>query len=214
MNTKRIVFLVSASLIAAVSFSRAASVGFKASPQSKIWIEGKSTLHPFTIKASTFDLQMNFKAAHKKNAAAEILKGQSAQLTVTVPIKGLKSEFEVMDENTQKAMKAQKHPDVIFSLTSYAITQGGKKETISVPGTLSISGVSKPVTLQASIVISKSKITISGNQEIRMSDYGIKPPTMMFDTIKVEDRVSVHYHLILSPQTSQVSLSRQQMARN
>jgi hypothetical protein len=32
-----------------------------------------------------------------------------------------------------------------------------------------------------------------------MSDYGIKPPTMMMGTIRVGDKVTVRYRLLLVP---------------
>ena len=102
MNTRKIAFLVSASLSVMASFSYAASIPLSASPQSKIWIEGKSTLHPFTIKASTFNLQMSFEAPPQEKTLMEILKAPSVHLMVTVPVKSLKSEFEVMDDNIQK----------------------------------------------------------------------------------------------------------------
>ncbi len=203
MNTRRIAFLLSAFLTLAASFSYAASIKFNSSPESRVWISGKSTLHPFIIKASTFNLQMVFKAASLQGASVEILKGHSAHLTATVPIKGLRSEFEVMDENIQRAMKASRYPNIVFSLKSYSVSTTGPKKTISVPGSLSISGVSKPVILNATINLSGSDLSISGSQSVKMSAYGITPPTMMFGSIKVDDFVIVHYHLVLSPLSSE-----------
>jgi hypothetical protein len=59
------------------------------------------------------------------------------------------------------------------------------------------------VILNATINLSGSDLSISGSQAIKMSDYGITPPTMMFGSIKVDDFVIVHYHLVLSPLSSE-----------
>ncbi len=198
MKTKRQTLALSFCLLVISSFSYAASIKIAPSPQSQIWISGISTLHPFVIKASTFNLQMSIAASGKETLKTAILKGLPVKLQLTIPVKGLRSEFEAMDDNTQKAMKAKKYPDIAFSLQSYSLSNLNGKESIAVLGTLSISGVSKPITLNAALKISKSKITITGSQPILMEDYGITPPTMMFDTIKVDNKVVVHYHLILT----------------
>ncbi len=198
MKTKRQTFALSFCLLALSSFSYAASIPIEALPQSQVWISGNSTLHPFIIKASTFNIQMSIAASGNGEAKTAVLKGLPAQLQLTIPVKGLRSEFEAMDDNTQKAMKAKKYPTIVFSLTSYSLSNLNGKESIAALGTLSISGVSKPITLHGKIAISKSKITVTGSQPILMKDYGITPPTMMFDTIKVDNKVVVHYHLILT----------------
>jgi polyisoprenoid-binding protein YceI len=206
MKTKRLALSLSLCLLAISSFSYAASIQIEALPQSQIWVSGNSTLHPFVIKASTFNIEMAIAASEKESAKTAILKGLPVKLQLTIPIKGLRSEFEAMDDNTQKAMKAKKYPDIVFSLKSYSLSNLNGKESIAALGTLSISGVSKPVTLHGALKISKSKITVTGSQPILMKDYGITPPTMMFDTIKVDNKVVVHYHLILT-QAENISAS-------
>jgi hypothetical protein len=38
---------------------------------------------------------------------------------------------------------------------------------------------------------------VKGSHEIRMKEYGLKPPTLMLGTLKVDERVKVSFDLLL-----------------
>jgi len=166
-------------------------------PQSQIWLEGSSTLHPFTIHATSQDFALSF-AKGTSDAAAALAAQEPAAMTLTIPVYGLKStESKSMDRNMQKALKAGQHPDITFAMTSYQVKpeEGGYK--ISAQGNLSIAGVQKPVTIEADARVAKDGVTIDGQEPVIMSDFGVKPPVMMFGAIKVADRILVRFHLNL-----------------
>jgi len=166
-------------------------------PQSRVWLKGDSTLHPFTINATSQAFTLSF-AKGTSDVAAALAAQEPATMTLTIPVYGLKStESKSMDRNTQKALKAAKNPDITFTMTSYQAKpeDGGYK--ISAQGQLSIAGVEKPETIEADARVAKDGVAIDGQEPVIMSDFGVKPPVMMFGTIKVADRIVVHFHLNL-----------------
>ena len=64
---------------------------------------------------------------------------------------------------------------------------------------MTIAGVSKEINV--TVLGSKNKdgqLQFAGEQKINMSEYGIKPPTMFFGTVKVGDAVTVKFDLTLA----------------
>lgn len=168
-------------------------------PQSRLWLEGSSTLHPFTIHATSQDFSLSFTKGTGDMAAA-LAAQEPATMTLIVPVYGLKStEAKSMDRNMQKALKAAQYPDIAFTMTGYQAKpeDGGYK--ITAQGNLSIAGATKPETIEADVKIGKDGATIDGQEPVIMSDFGVKPPTMMFGAIKVADRIVVRFHLKLNP---------------
>ena len=115
-------------------------------------------------------------------------------LQVSVPVTSIKStEGGVMNGKTYKALKSDSHPNIIFTLTSpiHAVANGG---SVTATGTLTMAGISHPVTLQAKVIASPNgNITVDGSQPIKMTDYGIEPPTALFGAMKVSNDVTIHF---------------------
>jgi len=63
---------------------------------------------------------------------------------------------------------------------------------------LTIAGVTKQVTLQGKITENADgSATITGSRKIKMSEFGITPPSFMLGALKVGDEVTVEYTLKL-----------------
>ena len=44
-----------------------------------------------------------------------------------------------------------------------------------------------------------SVLRVRGSEEIVMTEFGVKPPSLMMGTMKVRDRVVVQYDVLLKP---------------
>src|SRR5262245_44816873 len=84
---------------------RAGAQGFALRPASKLWLEGDSTLHRYSSKATKIDFSSETLPAE---SLAEALKpGMVKSLKMTIPVQGLKSGESVLDRNLRKALKAE-----------------------------------------------------------------------------------------------------------
>lgn len=160
-------------------------------PESQLWLQGDSTLHHYASTAA----QVNVTATFDPDSQ------EVASLSLSVPVKSLQSGKKALDKNLQEALKAGEYPDIRFELKDYEATrttaQGKNRDTITAQGLLFIAGVEKPVTLEARGEPDSRGLAFSGETEILMTDFGVKPPKMMLGALKVDNRVVVHYHLIL-----------------
>ncbi len=169
-------------------------------PQSKIVLNGTSTLHSFKINADSVDgyLTVNNENDTVKNSAGKI-----SGLKVIIPVKKLDSKESSMNDNMDKALKADKAPDITYQLTS--IDSGnisavpGDSTKLETTGTLTIAGVSKQIKMLVNCYRSKDgSIHFDGTKTVKMTDYNVKPPTMFFGVVKVGDKIAVNFNIALA----------------
>jgi hypothetical protein len=178
-------------------------------PKSTLALFGDSSLHPFTASASSMAVTLEVDAAKTSAAVTDadfakavLQPGALQRLELVIPVGMLKSKEALLDKNMRKAMKAERHPNIIFRLSSYEVTASTLSPSashIKALGTLEISGRQNPVEVHMEGVPTAAGIRVQGDHSLMMSDYGIKPPTMMMGAIKVKDPVVIRFDLTLDP---------------
>jgi polyisoprenoid-binding protein YceI len=175
-------------------------------PQSKLYIDGTSTLHNFTINAKEVNgyLVMN-KVEENGDAKTEL--DNMSELKVIIPVKKLDTDKSSMNDNMDEALKSEKAPDITYELKS--VVSGKMSNNSNDPGkfittgNLSIAGESKVIEMPVDGYIGKDgKLHFSGETTVKMTDFGVDPPTMLFGTIRTGDTVVVHFELVLSTENN------------
>lgn len=177
-------------LAALLLSAAAAAYEAKLAPASTLWIEGDSTLHAFASTASALSMTLKL----EDEPAAALARKAPAALVLRVPVKELRSGKSALDENLRRAMKAQEHPEVVFALSAW---EGAAPGPVKAKGVLTIAGVSKDVEVGGTLALSGAGLRLEGEKTLLMSDFGIKPPTMMMGAIKTADKVTVKFRLEL-----------------
>ena len=183
------------------SFIAAQSVGvvnYNLAPSSKLWLDGSSTLHDFTCNATK--LNAEFKAASEFTSFISNPDKENFNIKVTIPVNNLKSGKESMDENMLEAFNAEKYPNISYEIkkaeSKPAPESGEGWYKLETKGDLTISGVKKTVDMTVLAYEDNGSIHFKGNKQLKMSEFGIDPPTMMFGTIKTDDNITINFDLI------------------
>ncbi|HVT61104.1 MAG TPA: YceI family protein [Thermoanaerobaculia bacterium] len=179
----------------------AAKTSLVAAASSRLWLAGDSTLHPFTINATKFEaaagLDGSF-AAGSAEARAAVLGGALKSLSLSVPVADLKSGDAGLDKNMRKALQQDRAPVIRFTLADYKTAEAKDGSLIvKARGRLAIAGVEKDTVVEGACRFGPDGLEVTGANDVLMSDFGIKPPTMMLGTIKTADKVVVHFDLKL-----------------
>jgi polyisoprenoid-binding protein YceI len=120
-------------------------------------------------------------------------------ISIKMDVHSIKSDMgSVMDNNTYKALKADEHPEIIFTLLGQAksILANSNNKIITVHGNLTIAGVTRFVEMKAKVNMQgKGKLIFEGSQPIAMSDYGISPPTAIFGTLKTGNDITINFKI-------------------
>ena len=165
-------------------------------PQSRLWIDGTSTIRSFTCKAGEVNAVVEVNGANVIHSLLTGEKGVKA-VEVTVPAEKMDCGNGKMNDHMRNALKVSDNPTITFSLTNYDVAKNADGISGTINGTLDLGGVKKPISLQATGAPVGDMLHVSGVYELRMTDYGLKPPSLMFGRIKVGETVKVGFDLLL-----------------
>ena len=155
-----------------------------------ISVAGTSTLHDWTIKSEQGQCDLVIGLANNRPEAF-------SGLSFSIPVESLKSGHGGMDKNTYKALKTDKFKNITFSLTSGNVTAvDATTYQLRAVGNLTIAGTTHLTDLvaQAKYNPADQSFTISGSKKLKMTDYGITPPSVMLGTIKAGNDITVSFN--------------------
>ena len=190
-NTQKITRIVIVlSIITCAFFQVQAQTTFKQSDYSYITVAGTSTLHEWTMTSFEATIEAGFEI----DAAG--VPSQLKSLSVSVPIESLKSAHKAMNKNAYSALKTDKNKAISFTLASTMV----QKNIFSCVGKLSIAGVTKSISIDATCDAKPSKtLNCTGKKAIKMSDFQVEAPSFMFGTVKTGDAITISFNIELSP---------------
>ena len=175
----------------------AAPVQLSLAEGSKLFIEGDSSLHAWKCEAAGFD------AAGLATSPAAAAASLTA-LEVGVPVKQIRCGNDTMEGKLRDALKADKFARIDYTFTSVAPEPGSGK--LKVTGKLSIGGVEKTVTTVLAVAAAPAnRWTAKGELPLKMSDFGIDPPTAMLGMLKTHDAITIKFDLKFLAQLPQGS---------
>lgn len=102
------------------------------------------------------------------------------------------SDNKKRDTNMQETLESDTFPKASFEIKD-VIAKGGNNYLLK--GTMNLHGVTKPMSFEGSIGQEGSKVRIKASSIMRMSDFGIKPPKMVFLTVR--DQVDLSVDVVL-----------------
>jgi polyisoprenoid-binding protein YceI len=190
--------LIGIALIAAAAVTATAQAQATLAPASKMWIEGTSNVHDWKVDAKDIDAKIELDAAGLTAAPAKMVK----RVTITIPVRSLKSEHDKMDDNIRKALKADRNPEIVYTLNTIEAVTAETKDgfTLQAAGTLKIAGVENAVSAEiAATRLADGTIKATGTVPVKMTAYQVKPPTAMLGAIRCGDEVKVKFDFVVGP---------------
>ncbi|OFX84267.1 MAG: hypothetical protein A2W99_00665 [Bacteroidetes bacterium GWF2_33_16] len=155
---------------------------------SKLTIEGTSSVHDWSMNSTIFSGTVLFET--EENIPTSIL-----DIKFSSKADKILSDNSIMDSKTHKALKAETHPDITFifkSVKSYKKLKDAFSGEIT--GILSIAGKSKNITLSFSGKVHPSgAVNVKGVVPLKMTDFGVNPPTAMLGALKTGDDIKINY---------------------
>ncbi len=162
------------------------------SQEIDIRLNGTSNIHDWEMKAVKGSSEASFTIDLKNKVTA------LTSLSFILPATNLKSEHKVMDNNTYKALKTAKNPNLSFVLASATVVLTGTDTyQLNCSGKLTIAGTTKETNLIATAKYNPAdkSLTITGVKKMKMTDYNVQPPKALLGTIKTGDNISISYTL-------------------
>lgn len=139
-----------------------------------IEIHGTSTLHDWKM------------VSNETKTVFENDGSKITNLTVSVQIKTLKSGDTGLDEKAYETLKIDKNNVITFKMLEADLAAG------------TIKGVFKVLDKERTETLKPEVLTldrVAGNFKVKMTDFGLEVPSVMFGAIKSGDEVTVKYDI-------------------
>jgi polyisoprenoid-binding protein YceI len=192
-----------------------ASSSSSASAGTGNWTVASGSLAGYRVKEQFVGQSSTHEAVARTSAVsgevAIMQSGTSYQLTsakITVQLSSLASVDSVAGYNVtnrdrivQQSLSVGSFPTAVFEagggVTLPAAATSGEAVTVSVPGKLTVHGVTKDVTATLQLRVSGSSAQVAGTIATNMNDFGVRPPSIGFTT--VQPAVTIEVSLNLTP---------------
>lgn len=157
----------------------------------QLTVKGTSTLHDWEMKSNKGYCEVLF-AVGTGDKLTDI-----TGLNFNLPAESLKSESSMMDNNTYKALKTSSFKNISFVFSSGSVTPvDAFTYQVKAIGKLTIAGTTKETDLAATVKYNAAdkSFTVSGAKKMKMTEYGVKPPTVMMGAIKTGNDISIVFN--------------------
>ena len=156
----------------------------------KISVKGNSTLHEWEAVASevidyptelstTSTGDIDFENFEFKVGVASLDGGRGAS----------------MNKKIKKALQAPDHPYIIYKFSDFTILEDNieNNQMVKSTGALQIAGETMDAEVEANVALADDRLIITGAKALKMSDFGIEPPSAMFGQIQTRDDITVNF---------------------
>ncbi len=172
-------------------------LGFRGTPcyvpdpvESRVWIEGRSTMGRFTCMATRVE------------GVGEVEAGQAVQARLVVPVRAFDCGKQAMNQDLQEALQADRFPEIRFKLNEAAVLEAPLTDAarLAVTGALTIAGTMRTVHFEAvGQLLASGRVRLAGSLPLKLTEFNVKPPTALLGLIQVHDQITVHFDLVVQP---------------
>jgi polyisoprenoid-binding protein YceI len=147
----------------------------------RLWIEGGSTVGGFRCTATEISLDAPGGAGAR----------------VSVPVRALDCGHPVRTRHMRQALRAEAHAHIRLDVLGYDAAGEVPAATALLEARLTIAGASQ--VLRIPVALSRTPDgavrRVRGKAALRMSEFGIAPPSVLMGAIRVQDALTVHFDL-------------------
>ncbi len=185
----------------------AAQIHYVPTDESRVWIEGSATTRDFTCSTQHLDGRARLPAEATRTSLRELGEDEPATpaLHATVPVRTLDCGRRRQNRDLYEAMKADEHPAIHYELLDVEVVaepdSAGAPYVLNATGRLTVAGVARTVSFRLEgRRLADGRVRARGSLPLKMTDFGIDPPTALLGLIRVRDDLVVHFDITADEQ--------------
>lgn len=122
---------------------------------------------------------------------------------LAVPVRSFDCGQRRMNKDMYEALQADEHPAITYELEQVTLISLRDEDAadgvkVAVRGTLTIAGETRSVRfIVEGREVTQGLYRIQGTTTLRMTDFGVKPPTALLGLVRAHDVIDVHFDLVV-----------------
>lgn len=170
---------------------------------SQITIYGETNVNQFQCRLEETDSRTSLQVSSRWSDFVLSFRG----LKIAYPVDGFNCGIEAMNADLRKLMKSDAHPQIYLQIDSIMIPRSNREIAhlqVMAGVTITLAGVTRSYLIENGEVLNQAGDTMifRGSKSLKMSDFGITPPTKFFDVIRVSDWLKVAFELKMDVATT------------
>ncbi len=167
-------------------------VRYVVQPGSRFYLDGTSTLGAYRCES---DEVVGSGTAHPGDAAR-------VTGTLVIPVLGFDCGRAAMNRDFYDALQAETHPTIRITLTDATLLSrpaGSTWVPVEVRARLQLAGAARAVTIRAEGRRAEGDVVeIRGSHALKMSQYGIRPPSGLMGLVRAHDSLVANFYLVVA----------------
>jgi polyisoprenoid-binding protein YceI len=161
-------------------------------PESRLWITGTSTVHDWTCQVSRFN---GFVNADTDAGMLDAITGTE----LNVAVAAIDCKNATMNEKVGQTLNAGQNPNIRFALGSANVTRTPAGFTVRANGRLTMAGNTRTINIEAQAKpAGAGRFNLQGKVPLKLTDFGMRPPTAMFGTLKTGDEIALNFDITIA----------------
>jgi len=181
-------------------------------PESRVRLDGSSNVADWACRSEAFEATVAVDTAVARVPAA--LTRPVRRVSVRIPVRSLKCGNRRMNEDLYRTLRAAEFPDIQYVLAGYRVnpvlTMPGRFAATTW-GDITVAGVTRRVEVPVTADRREGGARGMGRVRLRMTDFGVKPPTAFLGAIRTRNEIEVSFEVLLD-RTALVALSGTRVA--
>ena len=184
---------------------------FHIQEQSKLSLNGTTNINKFTCACGQKFQPQAFYASASANRSNITFSHTVLHLRTTT----LDCGNKLMNRDMYETLRANTHPSISIELKKAVFPVGVTIDDCSewveldAETVITIAGVAKKVPLKVKArSLAAGRFQFRSAQGLKMTDFGIQPPTAMMGAVKVRDEIQIHFDLIVQAASEPASASQ------
>jgi polyisoprenoid-binding protein YceI len=156
--------------------------------RSRIWVSGRSSLHP--INTGTNGITGWFESSARDDGSLDLELPVSGELELAV--ERLTSGNQLYDRELRRRMDSRRYPTIVGRITR--ISASGPHPQYSVAGDISFHGKTRTFEHEMRIAVHQEGVSLTGQHVFDIREFDMKPPSMLMVRVYPEISVRVELH--------------------
>lgn len=175
---------------------------FIVQPSSRFWIDGTSNVNHFTCTSE----EMDGKGVIQTQGVSEVSLTTSNtnhknRVEISIPVRGFDCGKKRMNADLYDALQASSFPVIFYRLSDASLLtvpdQPNGWYLLQTSGVLTIAGSERKLDLIAEgRLISDGIFQVRGEADVRMTDFGVRPPTALLGVVRANDQIKIRFDVV------------------